>query len=46
MGKTADMVILDNNPLKVEPSAIKDIIVFETIKDGVSVYTKNSFLNL
>ena len=40
VGKTADMVILDNNPLKVEPSAIKDIKVVETIKDGASVYTK------
>jgi predicted amidohydrolase YtcJ len=40
VGKTADMVILDNNPLKVEPSAIKDIKVIETIKDGASVYTK------
>lgn len=40
VGKTADMVILDNNPLKVELSAIKDIQVVETIKDGASVYTK------
>ena len=40
IGKTADLVILDNNPLKVEPSTIKEIKVFETIKDGATVYTK------
>jgi predicted amidohydrolase YtcJ len=40
-GKLADMVILDKNPLKVEPDAIKDIQVVETIKEGASVYKKN-----
>jgi predicted amidohydrolase YtcJ len=39
-GKLADMVILDKNPLKVEPDAIKDIQVVETIKEGVSIYKK------
>jgi predicted amidohydrolase YtcJ len=38
-GKLADMVILDQNPLKVKPMAIKDIKVLETIKEGKSVYT-------
>lgn len=38
-GKLADLVILDKNPLKVEPMAIKDIKVLETIKEGKSVYT-------
>ena len=37
-GKLADFVILDKNPLKVEPLAIKDIKVVETIKEGVSIY--------
>jgi predicted amidohydrolase YtcJ len=37
-GKRADLVILDKNPLKVEPSTIKDIVVVETIKDGQSVF--------
>ena len=36
-GKRADMVILDRNPLKVEPMAIKEIRVVETIKDGKRV---------
>jgi hypothetical protein len=33
-GKLADLVILDRNPLKVDPAAIKDIKVMETIKSG------------
>lgn len=38
-GKLADLVILDRNPLKVDPAAIKDIRVVETIKDGKTIYT-------
>ncbi len=37
-GKRADLVILDKNPLEVEPMAIKDIKVVETIKDGETIY--------
>ena len=37
-GKLADFVILDKNPLKVEPKGIKDIKVVETIKEGKSIY--------
>ena len=39
-GKKADLVILSNNPLKVEPSDIKDISVLETIKDGKTIFKK------
>lgn len=39
-GKLADLVVLDQNPLKVDPLKIKDIQVMETIKEGISVYTK------
>ena len=39
-GKLADMVILDKNPLKVSEDLIKEIVVLETIKEGVSVYKK------
>ncbi len=38
VGKRADLVILDKNPLKVDPMAIKDIKVVETIKDGKTIY--------
>ena len=37
-GKLADLVILDRNPLTVEPMAIKDVVVVETIKDGQTIY--------
>lgn len=39
-GKLADLVILDKNPLKVKEEEIKEIVVLETIKEGVSVFKK------
>jgi hypothetical protein len=38
VGKLADLVILSEDPLLVEPAAIKNIQVLETIKDGKTVY--------
>jgi predicted amidohydrolase YtcJ len=37
-GKLADFVILDANPLKVEPESLWNLKVLETIKEGVTVY--------
>lgn len=36
--KLADLVILDKNPLKIDPMALKDLKVLETIKEGKTVY--------
>jgi predicted amidohydrolase YtcJ len=38
VGKLADLVILDKNPLTVPPMTIKDIKVVETIKEGKTIY--------
>ncbi|KDF00154.1 metal-dependent hydrolase [Mycolicibacterium aromaticivorans JS19b1 = JCM 16368] len=38
VGKLADLVVLDDNPLTVDPMKIKDITVVETIKEGSTVY--------
>jgi len=38
VGKCADLVILDKNPLQVDPRTIKDIKVVETIKEGVTIF--------
>jgi hypothetical protein len=41
-GKLADLVILDKNPLKVDPREIRDIKVTETIKEGKTIFKKGS----
>jgi len=38
VGKLADLVILDKNPLKINPLDIHDINVLESIKEGKSVF--------
>lgn len=42
-GKVADFVILNDNPLKVDQMAIKDIQVLETIKEGNSLFKATAF---
>lgn len=39
-GKLADLVILDKNPVKVDPITLKDVKVMETIKEGKTIYKK------
>ncbi|TAF55732.1 MAG: amidohydrolase, partial [Sphingobacteriia bacterium] len=39
-GKLADMVILDQNPLKIDPMKLKEIQVKETIKEGNTVFKR------
>lgn len=39
--KLGDLVILDNNPLKVDPMKLKDIVVLETIKEGKTIFKRN-----
>ena len=40
VGKQADLVILDRNPLTIDPSKIKDIKVLGTINDDRFVFTR------
>jgi predicted amidohydrolase YtcJ len=39
-GKLADMVILSDNPLTIDPTKINTIVVLETIKEGNTVYKR------
>jgi predicted amidohydrolase YtcJ len=39
-GKLADLVLLDRNPLKVNPMEIKDIQIVKTIKHGKDLYVR------
>jgi len=39
-GKLADMVILSDNPLTINPTRINTIVVLETIKEGKTVYMR------
>jgi len=39
-GKLADMVVLSDNPLTIDPTKINTIVVMETIKEGKTVYSR------
>jgi predicted amidohydrolase YtcJ len=41
-GKLADFVILDRNPMTVDPLTIAGIKVLETIKEGTTIYVRGA----
>lgn len=45
MGKVADFVILDKNPLTINPTQLKEINVLRTIKAGKVVFSASPFSN-
>lgn len=45
-GKYADLIILDNNPLRCRKDKIKDIAILNTIKGGKSIYTADGGIQL
>ena len=40
VGKLADFVILDQDPLKIDPMKLADIAINATIKEGKTIYSK------
>lgn len=40
VGKRADLVILEQNPLAIDPHALEDIAIVETFSRGQSVYSR------
>ncbi len=45
IGKYADFVILDKDPLTIDKEEIKDIAVIQTIKEGIVIYEKKEDLD-
>ncbi|OUJ44602.1 hypothetical protein BTZ05_03915 [Vibrio parahaemolyticus] len=42
VGKNADFILLDKNPLKVESATLKELQVQQTISHGQVVFTNTS----
>jgi predicted amidohydrolase YtcJ len=40
VGKQADLVVLSDNPVKMDPTKINQVLVLETIKDGKTVWKR------
>ncbi len=43
VGKLADFVVLDKNPLEIDPMDLREIEVVKTIKEDKSIYTSDLF---
>jgi predicted amidohydrolase YtcJ len=39
VGKLADLIIIDQDPLTIDLDKLKDIKVLETIKEGQTIYS-------
>lgn len=40
VGKLGDLVVLDKNPMKVDPANLRDVKVLETIKEGNTIFKR------
>ena len=40
VGKVADLVLLSQNPLRVDPQRLREVKVVETVKGGRTVYLR------
>ncbi len=38
VGKRADLIVLDRNPLEIDPTTLREVRVLETVKDGETVF--------
>ena len=42
VGKTADLVVLSDNPVTMDQTKINEVVVLETIKDGKTVWSRQA----
>jgi predicted amidohydrolase YtcJ len=40
VGKVADLVLLSQNPLRMDPQRLREVVVVETVKNGKTVYVR------
>jgi predicted amidohydrolase YtcJ len=41
-GKHADLIIVSDNPLKIDPMLLRNITVLETIKEGKTIFRRQA----
>lgn len=42
-GKDADLIVVSDNPLKIDPYLLRQISVLQTIKDGRILFTHQNY---